>query len=57
MKKKWKKPELVILARGKREESVLTACKYNPTGPTGNNATCRDMEQGWCDACWNIAAS
>ena len=35
MKKKWKKPELVVLARLKRGESVLQGCKRSVgTGPT-----------------------
>ncbi len=27
MKKVWEKPELVVLVRGKTEESVLASCK------------------------------
>ncbi|MBN1996264.1 hypothetical protein JW935_01845 [candidate division KSB1 bacterium] len=27
MSKRWQKPELVVLVRGKAEESVLAACK------------------------------
>jgi hypothetical protein len=28
MKKKWQKPELIILARTSPEEAVLAACKF-----------------------------
>ena len=30
--KEWKKPELIVLVRGKPEESVLTGCKYYTGG-------------------------
>ncbi len=33
MKKKWNKPELVVLVRGRAEESVLAACKSIGAGP------------------------
>jgi len=40
-KKKWEKPELIILVRNQPEESVLQACKFFiPSGPGGVN--------GWC---------
>jgi hypothetical protein len=29
-KKEWKKPQLIILGKGKPEEHVLAACKANP---------------------------
>lgn len=35
MKKVWKKPKLVVLYRGKPEESVLVACKGAGTVWTG----------------------
>lgn len=35
MKKIWKKPKLVVLYRGKPEESVLQACKTGTPGGTG----------------------
>jgi len=35
VKKKWKKPKLVVLYRGKPEESVLAACKANIGGSMG----------------------
>ena len=40
-KKKWFKPELIVIIKTQPEESVLQACKfYVPTGPGGVN--------GWC---------
>lgn len=36
MKKKWKKPKLVVLVRGKPEEAVLLYCKtdiFQSDGP------------------------
>ena len=40
-KKKWVRPELIILVRNQTEESVLQACKFFvPSGPGGVN--------GWC---------
>jgi len=41
MKKRWEKPELVVLIRLQPEESVLQACKFFvPSGPGEVN--------GWC---------
>ena len=31
-KKKWKKPELIVLVRGKLEENVLRVCKTSQGG-------------------------
>ncbi len=42
MKKKWKKPELQVLIRGKIEESVLCHCKTQAGGqkwPCGTGCT------------------
>ena len=41
-KKKWEKPKLVVLVRGKPEERVLQACKSNlfATGPSTDVAFC-----------------
>lgn len=36
-KKKWAKPKLIILTRGKPEESVLAGCKVNLGGGGPNN--------------------
>jgi len=37
MKKAWEKPQLLVLTRGKPEESVLLECKADvlPIGPNG----------------------
>ncbi len=43
-KKKWKKPKLVTLVRGKPEEGLLTECKfpmdYGGAGNQGANNSC-----------------
>lgn len=43
--KKWKKPKLIVLNRGKPEEFVLTACKTHIQGMNGpggyDNDGCR----------------
>jgi hypothetical protein len=36
-KKTWEKPQLIILARGTPEESVLLACKLVKSGSSQNN--------------------
>ncbi len=36
MSKRWQKPELVVLVRGKAEESVLAACKSLGSEPGDN---------------------
>jgi len=52
-KKKWEKPELIIIARTKPEESVLQACKfYVPSGPGGVNGWCIQwMVYSACELC------
>jgi len=35
-KKTWAKPQLIVLVRGKPEESVLLACKTPASGPFTN---------------------
>ncbi|MBW1668923.1 MAG: hypothetical protein JRJ66_12900 [Deltaproteobacteria bacterium] len=44
-KKTWKKPKLLVLARGGPEESVLQVCKYqgNP-GPQNVNNDCLRLQ-------------
>jgi hypothetical protein len=45
MKKVWKKPELVVLYRGKPEESVLQNCKGGATtGPVSFFSGCNTIE-------------
>ena len=49
--KKWEKPQLIVLARGRPEEAVLGGCKsaLNGPGPLGTN--CEATEPGvYCDA-------
>jgi len=43
LKKKWIKPELVILTKSHPEENVLTNCKMSTstTSSAGSNAKCR----------------
>lgn len=56
--KEWAKPQLIILARGLPEESVLTHCKtMNPNQPfpgpdlTTQQLTCAAGTVGKCDVC------
>jgi len=56
-KKKWLKPELVILFRGKPEECVLEHCRYN-TAPDGTGGIqtfdghgCQASKANSCQAC------
>jgi len=39
MKKKWEKPELIILVRNQPEESVLNSCKTGWYGIQGADMT------------------
>ena len=53
MKKKWETPKLVVLVRGRPEESILTACKnnsYYDDGPIVYDDNCRSSYYGctWC---------
>jgi hypothetical protein len=53
MKKVWNKPELVVLYRGKPEESVLTHCKHAmdpPVSPAALHDDCNDADTS-CGAC------
>jgi hypothetical protein len=46
-KKAWKKPELIVLVRGRPEEAVLAGCKTaRETGPTVG--PCRLEGPGTC---------
>lgn len=42
MKKKWDKPELIVLVRGRPEEKVLMLCKllYAHGGPLDDDTGC-----------------
>jgi hypothetical protein len=51
-KKKWEKPKLIVLVRGKPEEAVLAGCK-NPGAavlPTDSYGYCSSTEIS-CAAC------
>ena len=62
-KKSWEKPQLIVLARGTPEESVLQHCKRignttpvpysQATGQTG----CDQLNPGNCGACQARASS
>ena len=61
-KKKWKKPKLIIIARGTPEEAVLVACKggadltqpvYDPSADNAWNC----VNLVGCDACSELIAS
>ena len=54
MKKVWEKPELVVLYRGKPEESVLLHCKHKnnpPAAPANVHDDCNDTLGETCGAC------
>lgn len=60
MKKRWETPELVVLFRGRPEESVLTHCKHAnnpPVSPQSFQGDCNSNPAS-CSACQsNRAAS
>jgi hypothetical protein len=49
----WSKPELIVLVRGKPEESVLAACKNRDTQPSAVNeyVGCASSDATYCYAC------
>jgi hypothetical protein len=57
--KKWSKPHLIILGRGKAEENVLAGCKGNGQQTSQNGSYNGCMRQGNCrmDSCNVIAPS
>ncbi len=59
MKKQWQTPELVILFRGRPEESVLTQCKHAnnpPVAPSNLQGDCNSGNAS-CTACQGNKAS
>jgi len=59
-KKKWKKPELIVLVRGNPEEAVLTFCKTDFLGSSwaGDYRNCGQPTAIGCgNACAAISAS
>ena len=52
MKKIWEKPKLIILVRGRPEESVLAGCKTTGTaGPNNQKLKCNLKSTGQCVVC------
>jgi len=56
MKKKWEKPVLIVLSRGKPEECVLLSCKmtdktYGPAAITTAYRYCRFPNNAGCGPC------
>lgn len=52
--KKWTKPQLIILGRGKTEENILAGCKNaNGGGPASIFSKCLlEQNKNWCkDPC------
>ena len=52
---KWIKPQLVVIGRGKPEESVLAACKNAGLTPLKPDTDCR--ESGSTAACSGVGQS
>ena len=51
-KRAWSSPELIVLVRGKPEESVLVACKNRSTQPSAVNEYLGCATLGtYCYAC------
>ena len=55
----WTKPELIILARNRREEAVWTICKSegNAIDSTGQNNNCVTWDTACADVCSYTAVS
>jgi hypothetical protein len=52
MKKEWKKPQMIVVMRGSREENVLTVCKWdNTSGPVFDNNYCMIGVPSGCTTC------
>lgn len=57
-RKPWSKPEMIVLVRGKSEESVLAGCKGTGNLGDPNNAFDNCMDSGApCPACSVVASS
>jgi len=58
MKKIWQKPKLIILSRGRPEESVLAGCKITTVGgPNNSKGKCNLNKTGKCAVCSAITTS
>ena len=56
-KKKWNKPKLIILTRGKSGERVLIICKNgSPSGPAIYAYNCQQFAVG-CPPCEDVTGS
>jgi hypothetical protein len=53
MKKRWKKPQLIVLIRGRPEESVLFFCKlvWSGSGPSGWGLPCTSQPEDPLEPC------
>jgi hypothetical protein len=57
IRSQWTKPQLIVLARGTPEESVLLNCKFIGAGPapgyqdSANQDGCNDTAETNCGAC------
>ena len=57
MKKKWRKPKLIIIARGMPEERVLASCKGGgASGPDQDESACSQNGAN-CDPCAGMSGS
>lgn len=54
-KEKWSKPKLIIIARGKPEERVLTACKSGTGGGSTGSGHSGCFIDSQCH--WNICSA
>lgn len=52
VKKRWEKPGLLVVTRGRPEESVLAACKwFVQAGPDSAYSRCAVLGcSGWCSS-------
>lgn len=59
-RKKWKKPELIVLVRGEPDEAILQTCKRSGvyTGPVSNFGACMGpIFITLCGSCQSPASS
>jgi len=57
-KKKWGKPKLIILTKGKPEEGVLAACKnVTPTTSDTYYSQCEGVGGYDCGSCLSLIGS
>jgi len=57
MKKAWQKPQLVVLTRGRPEESVLTACKIGDWATVGAGGFWQMCQENACKNCNDFGTS